>query len=265
MIRPFVLRREKKTVLKDLPDKMEMNLYNELTDEQKVVYIANLENMQRQVLSMDSATLSKSKISILSGLTRLRQVCCDPSLFLNDYQGSSGKLEQLKELMTTAQESGRRVLIFSQFTTMLSKIKQELEAMGLSTFYLHGRTPAKERIQMVEWFNEGQGDAFLVSLKAGGTGLNLTGADTVILYDLWWNPAVEEQAASRAHRIGQKKVVEVWRLITKGTIEEKIYQLQQDKKELFQKVISEEQEVALKRLTEEDIRQILSIGAEDGY
>lgn len=265
MIRPFVLRREKKTVLKDLPDKMEMNLYNELTDEQKVVYIANLENMQRQVLSMDSATLSKSKISILSGLTRLRQVCCDPSLFLNDYQGSSGKLEQLKELMTTAQESGRRVLIFSQFTTMLSKIKQELETMGLSTFYLHGRTPAKERIQMVEWFNEGQGDAFLVSLKAGGTGLNLTGADTVILYDLWWNPAVEEQAASRAHRIGQKKVVEVWRLITKGTIEEKIYQLQQDKKELFQKVISEEQEVALKRLTEEDIRQILSIGAEDGY
>lgn len=263
MIRPFVLRREKKTVLDDLPDKIEMNLYSELTEPQKVVYVANLEKMQRQVLSMDSATLSKNKISILSGLTRLRQVCCDPSLFLKHYKGSSGKLDQLKELMVTAQESGRRVLIFSQFTTMLTKIKRELEKMGLSTFYLHGQTPAKERIKMVESFNAGEGEAFLVSLKAGGTGLNLTGADTVILYDLWWNPAVEEQAASRAHRIGQKKVVEVWRLITKGTIEEKIYQLQQDKKELFQKVIADGQEVALKRLTEEDIRQILSIGAED--
>ena len=133
--------------------------------------------------------------------------------------------------------------------------------MGLTSFYLRGSTPPKERIKMVDEFNAGAKDVFLISLKAGGTGLNLTGADTVILYDLWWNPAVEEQAAGRAHRIGQKKVVEVWRLIAEGTIEERIDLLQNEKRELFQKVISGN-ETQIQQLTEEDIRMILNAGVE---
>src|SRR5699024_6982620 len=142
---------------------------------------------------------------------------------------------------------------------MLSIIEEELNDLGLKTYYLRGSTPPKDRLQMVEDFNQGQRDVFLISLKAGGTGLNLTGADTVILYDLWWNPAVEEQAAGRAHRIGQKHVVEVWRMIAEGTIEERMDSLQQEKKELFQKVI-QGNDTQLQKMTEEDIRMILSIG-----
>ena len=197
----------------------------------------------------------------LAGLTRLRQICCDPKLFIDDYEGSSGKLEQVKDLVQAANENGRRILLFSQFTGMLDIIEAELTAMGLTSFYLRGSTPPKERIKMVDEFNAGAKDVFLISLKAGGTGLNLTGADTVILYDLWWNPAVEEQAAGRAHRIGQKKVVEVWRLIAEGTIEERIDLLQNEKRELFQKVISGN-ETQIQQLTEEDIRMILNAGVE---
>lgn len=262
MIRPFILRREKSLVLQDLPDKIETNLYSDLSEEQKRIYVAHLQKIQQAVNQMDQADFAKNRMTILAGLTRLRQICCDPRLFLEDFEGESGKLEQLKELVVSARETGRRILIFSQFTSMLSIIQLELSELGLDSFYLRGSTPPKERIEMVEAFNYGEKDIFLISLKAGGTGLNLTGADTVILYDLWWNPAVEEQAASRAHRMGQKKVVEVWRLITKGTIEEKIDRLQQEKKELFQKVMSDEEGTSLQQMTEEDIRQILSAGLE---
>lgn len=144
---------------------------------------------------------------------------------------------------------------------MLSIIEEELAQEGIETFYLRGSTPPQDRLSMVDAFNSGEKDVFLISLKAGGTGLNLTGADTVILYDLWWNPAVEEQAAGRAHRIGQKKVVEVWRMIAEGTIEERMDALQQEKRELFQKVI-QGNEAQLNQMTEEDIRLILSIGEE---
>lgn len=262
MIQPFVLRREKREVLKDLPDKIESNLYSVLTEEQKTVYLAYLKQMQNTLNGMDHDAFNKNRISILAGLTRLRQICCDPSLFLEDYQGQSGKLEQLKELLQAAKQNNRRVLVFSQFTSMLSKIEEELERLELDTFYLRGSTKPKERMEMVEAFNSGEKDVFLISLKAGGTGLNLTGADTVILYDLWWNPAVEEQAAGRAHRIGQKKVVEVWRLIAEGTIEEKMNQLQQEKKELFNRVMNADEEQQLAKLTEDDIREILNIGIE---
>lgn len=262
MIRPFVLRRLKKDVLKELPDKIETNLYSSMTKEQKTVYLAYLQRIQESVQKMSGDDFRKNRIEILSGLTRLRQICCDPRLFLDDYQGESGKLEQLKELLQTAKESGKRVLIFSQFTSMLSIIERELAEEGIDTFYLSGQTKPKDRLEMVNRFNDGEKEIFLISLKAGGTGLNLTGADTVILYDLWWNPAVEEQAAGRAHRLGQKKVVEVWRLIAEGTIEEKINSMQQEKKALFDQVITSEgkEQQSLTQLTEADIREILSIG-----
>lgn len=180
---------------------------------------------------------------------------------MDEYQGGSGKLEQVKDLLLAAKENKRRVLLFSQFTSMLSLIADELDEMGLSHFYLRGSTPPKDRIEMVDAFNEGEADVFLISLKAGGTGLNLTGANTVILYDLWWNPAVEEQAAGRAHRMGQKQVVEIWRMISEGTIEERMDDLQNEKRELFQKVI-QGNEAQLQQMTEEDIRLILSMGDE---
>lgn len=168
-------------------------------------------------------------------------------------------MEQVKDFLVAAKENNRRVLLFSQFTSMLSILEKELNELGLETFYLRGSTKPQDRLTMANAFNEGEKDVFLISLKAGGTGLNLTGADTVILYDLWWNPAVEEQAAGRAHRMGQKKVVEVWRMIAEGTVEEKMNSLQQEKRELFQKVIQGNEE-QLAKMTEEDIRTILSIG-----
>jgi Superfamily II DNA/RNA helicases, SNF2 family len=222
--------------------------------------LAYLRQMQAEVAGMDQQTFRKNRMNILAGLTRLRQICDDPRLFLPDYAGSSGKLEQVLDLLETAKENGRRVLLFSQFTGMLSILEAELAKRGLTTFYLRGSTKPQDRIQMVDAFNAGEKDVFLISMKAGGTGLNLTGADTVILYDLWWNPAVEEQAAGRAHRIGQKKVVEVWRMIAEGTIEERMDALQQEKRELFQRVIQGNEE-QLQRLTEEDIRMILSMGS----
>lgn len=261
MIKPFILRRDKKSVLQDLPEKLETNYYSVLTEEQKKIYLAYLRQMREEIAQMDTAAFRKNRISILAGLTRLRQICCDPRLFVEDYEGTSGKLEQVKDLIQAAKENGRRVLLFSQFTSMLSIIEEELAQEGIETFYLRGSTPPQERLSMVDAFNNGEKDVFLISLKAGGTGLNLTGADTVILYDLWWNPAVEEQAAGRAHRIGQKKVVEVWRMIAEGTIEERMDALQQEKRELFQKVI-QGNEAQLNQMTEEDIRLILSIGEE---
>ncbi|MDR2834226.1 MAG: DEAD/DEAH box helicase, partial [Streptococcaceae bacterium] len=261
MIAPFILRREKKDVLQSLPEKMENNLYVELTEEQKTVYLAYLKQIQEEVSGMDKSAFSRNRISILAGLTRLRQICDDPHLFMDDYEGSSGKLEFVKDLLLAAKENNRRVLLFSQFTGMLSIIERELNELGLETFYLRGSTKAQDRLRMVNEFNEGAKDVFLISLKAGGTGLNLTGADTVILYDLWWNPAVEEQAAGRAHRIGQTKNVEVWRMIAQGTIEERMDQLQSEKRELFAQVISGNDKKA-SQLSEEDIRQILEIGIE---
>lgn len=259
MIQPFVLRRDKDTVLQELPERIESNVLSSLTEEQKTVYLAYLKRMKQEVDQMDSATFRKQRVSILAGLTRLRQICDDPRLFMEGYEGGSGKLDQVKDLIQVAKENGRRVLLFSQFTSMLSIIEEEFAEEGITSFYLRGSTKVSDRLKMVDAFNAGEKDVFLISLKAGGTGLNLTGADTVILYDLWWNPAVEEQAAGRAHRIGQKKVVEVWRMIAEGTIEERMNQLQQEKRELFQKVIQGNEEQTNK-LTEEDIRMILSLG-----
>lgn len=259
LVKPFILRRLKKDVLKELPDKIETVQQSELTKEQKELYLAYLDKIRTETKeSLASEGIGKGRIKILAGLTRLRQLCCHPSLFIENYPGQSGKLEQLFEIVENAQENGRRILIFSQFASMLKIIQEKLAEQGVSCFYLDGQTSAKDRIQMVDAFNSGEKSLFLISLKAGGTGLNLTGADTVVLYDLWWNPAVEDQAVGRAHRMGQKNVVQVIKLITRGTIEEKINELQQSKKELVDQVL-QSGETMLSSLSEEDIREILSI------
>ncbi|WP_334072761.1 MULTISPECIES: DEAD/DEAH box helicase [Paenibacillus] len=259
MIRPFLLRRLKTDVLKELPEKIETVQTSELLPEQKKLYAALLAQLQQETLKhLNEESFQKNRIRILAGLTRLRQICCHPALFVEDYGGSSAKFEQLLEITEECLSSGRRLLIFSQFTEMLGLIGKELGYRGVPFFYLDGKTPPSERVQLCSRFNDGERDLFLISLKAGGTGLNLTGADTVILYDLWWNPAVEQQAADRAHRMGQKSVVQVIRLITENTVEEKMYELQQKKRDLIDEVIEPGQE-ALSSLTEQEIREILMI------
>lgn len=259
MIRPFLLRRLKQDVLKELPEKIETIYYSELTKEQKKIYMAYLEKIQGETkASLQAQGFQKSRMQILAGLTRLRQLCCHPSLFVENFEGESGKLEQLMELSKQAIENGKRLLIFSQFTSMLQVIRETLEKENISYFYLDGQTKSRERVEMATRFNAGEKEIFLISLKAGGTGLNLTGADTVILYDLWWNPASEEQAAGRAHRMGQKNVVQVIRLIASGTIEEKIYELQQSKKALIEKVIAPGEEM-ITSLTEKEMLELLDL------
>lgn len=257
MIRPFLMRRLKRDVVKELPDKIETNLYSELTEQQKTIYLAYLEKIQQELAANDGNE-QEDRIKLLAGLTRLRQICCDPALFVENYEGGSGKLAQLFDTIQTARESGKRILIFSQFTSMLQIMKAQAKEAGYRYFYMDGSTPSKSRMDLVNGFNAGEADLFFISLKAGGTGLNLTGADTVILYDLWWNPAVEEQAASRAHRIGQKNVVQVIRMITKGTIEEKIYNLQKKKQALMDALIQPGEQM-LHRLTTEEIKEILTV------
>ncbi|NQP34259.1 DEAD/DEAH box helicase family protein [Streptococcus suis] len=256
-IQPFVLRRHKEDVLRELPDLIEVNVLNELTDEQKALYLAQLQQMQSKIVGADDTQINRSKIEILSGITRLRQICDTPSLFLDSYIGESGKLNSLRELLVQLKEGNRRVLIFSQFRNMLEQIESQLDEIGLTSYTLTGSTPANQRQEMTQAFNAGSRDAFLISLKAGGVGLNLTGADTVILVDLWWNPAVEAQAISRAHRMGQTEAVECYRMITRGTIEEKIQELQENKKNLVKTVLDGNESRA--QLTAEDIRDILGI------
>ncbi len=258
-VRPFILRRLKKDVLKELPDKIETLYTSELTPDQKKLYLAYLERIQQDSAAEIAAQgFQKSRMKILAGLTRLRQICCHPSLFAENYRGSSGKLEELLKLLERCRAAGKRVLIFSQFTLMLGLIRDTLNKQGIDAFYLDGATPAKERTVLCDRFNAGERDVFLISLKAGGTGLNLTGADTVILYDLWWNPAVEDQAADRTHRIGQKNVVQVIRMVARGTIEERIYELQQKKRNLIDQVV-DQGDAGLSALTEEEIRELLSL------
>ncbi|MGM8366605.1 SNF2 helicase associated domain-containing protein [Virgibacillus sp. W0181] len=257
--RPFILRRVKEDVLKELPEKIESVHVSELTNDQKNLYVGYLRQLQQEASeSIQAGGFNQNRMKILAGLTRLRQICCHPSLFIENYEGKSGKLEQLMETVKSSIANGKRMLIFSQFTSMHEIMIEKLREEGIDYFYLHGGTPSEERVQMSERFNNGEKSIFLISLRAGGTGLNLTGADTVILYDLWWNPAVEDQATGRAHRFGQKKVVQVIRFITEGTIEEKIYKLQQKKRELIDQVI-QPGESMLSSLSEDDVRELLSI------
>lgn len=259
-VKPFIMRRKKSEVLQELPDLIEMTYKNELADDQKTIYLAQLKQMQDRILSSSEEELNRSKMEILSGLMRLRQICDTPSLFLEDYTGESGKLDSLRELLEQIKDGNQRVLIFSQFRGMLDIIEKELDTLKMTSFKITGSTPANERQDMTNAFNSGQGDAFLISLKAGGVGLNLTGADTVILVDLWWNPAVEDQAIGRAHRMGQDKNVEVYRMITRGTIEEKIQELQTSKRHLVSTILDGTE--TRSSLSIEEIREILGISVE---
>ncbi len=257
-IQPFILRRMKKDVLKELPDKLEKKMVTELTEKQRQLYMSFFANIKEELNeTIEQNGFERSRMQILSALTRLRQICCHPSTFVENYNGDSGKLELLMEILPGILENEHRVLIFSQFTSMLSIIADRFTEAGISFYYLDGSTKPEERIKMVNAFNEGEKQVFLISLKAGGTGLNLTGADTVIHYDPWWNPAVEDQATDRAYRIGQKNTVNVIRLLTKNTIEEKIFKLQEKKKDLSDSVI-EAKEVFINKLTKEEMEELLS-------
>jgi SNF2 family DNA or RNA helicase len=258
-VRPFILRRLKKDVVKELPPKIELKMVSELTREQKKIYLAYLESIRGEISGeIEKNGFEKSRIKILAGLTRLRQICCHPSLFLENYKGDSGKLVQLAEVLDDLRNGGHRPLLFSQFTGMLAIIREILDRVKCSYFYLDGSVNTRERLEMVEAFNRGEGEVFLISLKAGGTGINLTGADTVIHFDPWWNPDVEDQATDRAHRIGQDKVVQVMKFISLGTIEEKIYELQQKKKEMIEQVITPG-ETLLSAMNENEIRELLEL------
>ncbi|MDX8337165.1 DEAD/DEAH box helicase [Candidatus Cetobacterium colombiensis] len=245
VVGPFILRRVKSEVLKELPEKIEQDVVVELGDKQKKLYLGYLEKYKREVEADGS-----DAIKILSCLTRLRQICNHPKLFIEDYKGESGKLDALLEILQEAKSGGHRVLLFSQFTEMLSIIKEHLKD-EFNTLYLDGKTKVSERLELVERFNGGEGDVFIISLKAGGSGLNLTGADTVIHFDPWWNPSVENQATDRAHRMGQKNVVNVFRLITKGTIEEKINLIKGEKSKVISEVLDGEKTELLKMNKEE--------------
>lgn len=255
-IMPFILRRLKKDVLQELPDKVESRRMNVMTAKQAKLYRAYFLKSQKEFAAvLQGGNAGEVKIKILSILTRLRQIACDPSLFLEDYDGGAGKLDMLEEIVGEAMESGHRMLVFSQFTTMLQNIGKRLSLLGIPYFYLDGGTPSLKRMELVREFNKGAVPVFLISLKAGGTGLNLTGADMVIHYDPWWNPAVEDQATDRAYRLGQQKNVQVLKLITKDTIEEKIYQLQEKKKNLIDRMI-QPGETFLSKLTDEEIQEL---------
>ncbi len=255
-IKPFILRRMKRDVLTELPEKTERKMITDMTDEQKEVYLSYLENMKKEINNEISKNgFEKSRMMILASLTRLRQICCHPSTFIDNYDGGSGKMNLLLQVISNAIGNGHRILIFSQFTSMLQIISDALNEQQVEFFYLDGSTPIEQRNKDVKTFNEGERQVYLISLKAGGTGLNLTGADMVIHYDPWWNPAVEEQATDRVYRIGQKNNVNVMKLITKGTIEEKIYKLQEKKKDLADSVI-QAGEVFLNKLTREEVEDL---------
>ncbi len=261
-IRPFILRRLKAEVVTELPPKIEQRITVEMTQEQKEIYLAYLEATKNEINSqIESNGLEKSRIRVIAALTRLRQICCDPSTFIDNYGGESGKINALIDLLDEIISGGHRVLLFSQFTSTLKNIEKLLIKNEIGYKYLDGSTKSEDRMRLVNEFNSGDGSVFLISLKAGGTGLNLTGADVVIHFDPWWNPAAEDQATDRAHRIGQSKTVEVIKLITKGTIEEKIFNLQTKKKALIKNIIdnNETSTSLISNMTKEEIEELLSV------
>jgi len=255
-IRPFILRRLKSEVLTELPQKIETTLYAEMLPEQKKMYTAYFLKAKGELDDiMSSGTFNTKRIDILSKLTRLRQICCHPAVFAEDYKGGSGKLDLTVNSIEDFIATGHRLLIFSQFTSMLAILRERLTKMNIPYFYLDGATDSKARLDMVDKFNNGENDIFLISLKAGGSGLNLTGADVVLHYDPWWNPAVMDQASDRAHRIGQTKTVQVFNIVAKDSIEEKIIQLQERKKDLVGSVITEGAEF-INRMSAEEINEL---------
>jgi SNF2 family DNA or RNA helicase len=261
IIHPFILRRTKNEVAKDLPPKLEVDKLIDLAPDQKAIYLQVLREVRATVLGeVERVGLGKSQLHILAGLTKLRQAACDPRLLglpLEFSHEDSGKLMAIRELIDEVESGGHKVLVFSQFVSMLKLIREALDEDKIRYEYLDGST--MDRAERIDRFQTDPTiSVFLISLKAGGSGLNLTAADTVIHFDPWWNPAVEDQASDRAHRIGQKKVVTVYRLVAAGTIEEKILQLKQKKKDLVASVLSEDMGGA-KNLTRDDLDDLFKL------
>lgn len=259
LIEPFILRRNKKEVLTELPDKTITVLNNEMGEEQKNIYLSYLAQAKQELAEeIELNGYEKSQMQILAALTRLRQICCHPGLFIEGYQEGSSKLEQCMEVVQDAVNSGHKILLFSGYTSMFEIMEKELKQKGILYFKLTGSTKVDERIELVDEFNENpEIKVFLISLKAGGTGLNLTGADMVIHYDPWWNLSTENQATDRAYRIGQKNNVQVYKLITKNSIEEKIYELQQRKAELVDNMLSTKTSF-INKLSKEEIMNLFA-------
>jgi SNF2 family DNA or RNA helicase len=260
LARPFIMRRLKHDVLKELPEKVETVIPSKIEGEQRKIYLATLAQTKKELsrkLKDPATNEAQKKIMILAALTRMRQICCDPSLVYENYEGESAKLESCMELIDSCHESGHRMLLFSQFTSMLSIIQKRLKQLGIPYLYLDGSTPKHDRMDMVNAFNEGDTPIFLISLKAGGTGLNLTGADIVIHYDPWWNVSAQNQATDRAHRIGQTQKVQVYKLIASNTIEEKIMELQIKKAELADKIIQDHDSNPFEAMTGDDLLNLL--------
>ncbi len=259
LIEPFVLRRNKKQVLKELPEKTVTVLDNEMGEEQRNIYLNYLIRAKQEISEqIDLNGYEGSRMQILAALTRLRQICCHPSLFIKDYNEGSSKLEQCMEIVQEAVNGGHKILLFSGYTSMFEIIEKELKQSNINYFKLTGSTKVEERMRLVDEFNENpEIQVFLISLKAGGTGLNLTGADMVIHYDPWWNVSTENQATDRAYRIGQRNNVQVYKLITKNSIEEKIYKLQERKAKLADEMLDTKTKFVSK-LSKEEIMELFN-------
>jgi SNF2 family DNA or RNA helicase len=249
---PFILRRLKKDVLTELPEKSEIYHYVQLDEEQETLYRANIIEMKNEISQMD---IKNSKLKVLSMLMRLRQIACDPSLVYENYQGESAKLSATIEIIKNSIEGGHKVLLFSQFTSMLDIIKKELETNEISHYMLTGSTKKQDRHDLAESFNEDDTSVFLISLKAGGTGLNLVGADIVIHFDPWWNMSAQNQATDRVYRIGQENNVVVYKMIADNTIEGKIVEMQEKKGKLAESIL-EGSTTAFTGISEEELLQL---------
>lgn len=256
MVSPFILRRLKEDVLKDLPEKLEEIRYVKFEDTQQKLYDAQVLHMKEKLASQDEGEFNKNKLWILAELTKLRQICCSPSLCFENYRGESAKADACMQLIQSAIDGGHRMLLFSQFTSMLAILQDKLEKEGIEYFIITGETSKPKRQELVKKFNAGKTPVFLISLKAGGVGLNLTGADVVIHYDPWWNLAVQNQATDRVHRIGQTKKVTAYKLIARNTIEEKIQKLQETKRDLAEQIIGGEMG-QLGSMSREDLLELL--------
>ncbi|MDD3184220.1 MAG: SNF2 helicase associated domain-containing protein [Anaerostipes sp.] len=256
MIQPFILRRLKKDVLKDLPDKLEKNYFAQMETEQRQLYDAHVKQMQLMLDRQTDEEFKTSRIQILSELTKLRQICCHPELLFDNYKGDSVKMDLCMELIQNGINGGHKILLFSQFTSMLSLLEERMKKEGISFYTLTGAVKKEKRAEMVDAFNHDDTAVFCISLKAGGTGLNLTSADIVIHYDPWWNLAVQNQATDRAHRIGQENIVMVYKLIVEGTIEDNILKLQEKKRELSENLLGGES-MGRGSFTREELRELL--------
>ena len=257
LIEPFVLRRVKENVLTELPDKTITILNNEMTGEQLKIYLSYMQSAKKQAKEeIEANGIANSQIKILALLMRLRQICCHPGLFIENYDGESSKLNQCMEIIKDAVNGGHKILLFSGYSSMFNYLQKELEKENIKYFKLTGQTKVEDRMDLVNQFNSDDSiKVFLISLKAGGTGLNLIGADMVIHYDPWWNLSAENQATDRTYRIGQKKNVQVYKLITKNSIEEKIYNLQERKAKLAEDMLTMN-ETFISKLSKDEIMQL---------